>query len=533
MLRNQKLARTTILLLSVVFVLSSCQPRALVTNNVPVREFKIEKDKKTGFFHPSSEEEVAALVKYAKENNLQVRVRGAAHSVAKAIYTDHYNRDKTPEREINIVLDKMIKVSFDDAKKEATAQAGCHLGVDPTDPTSTLENSLFYQLDQHGWALPSTGGISEQTVGGFVSTGSAGGSTQFSFGDQIVKIRIVDGNGNILTLSETENRDKFYAAGVSMGLLGIITSVTFKCVDKFHIIGTETTTKVEDTKMDLFGLDEGSTKPSLRHFFENTEHARILWWPQKGVEKMAVWQARKMKNEDYEVAKTGTRENFKSQPYELFQKILGSPDPAQFLAKQYFELIADWIDHVDDPKLESLVSNVVNIFLPDGDKTQEFWNTWWRGLPMDAELNDELLPTEFTELWIPIEKTEEVMKKLQAHYRTNGLSATGPYALEIYAAKKSRFWMSPSYGQDCIRVDIFWFKNFKGNPAEVYYPQFWDLLKDFDFRLHWGKYLLKDPEYLKKQYPKWDDFMKIRAEMDPNQIFVTDYWRERLGIEPK
>ena len=45
-----------------------------------------------------------------------------------------------------------------------------------------------------------------------------------------------------------------------------------------------------------------------------------------------------------------------------------------------------------------------------------------------------------------------------------------------------------------------------------------------------GCHLGEDTDYLIKQYPQWDDFMKICKEMDPDQIFLTDYWKERLGL---
>jgi hypothetical protein len=38
------------------------------------------------------------------------------------------------------------------------------------------EQSLCYALQQRGYALPDLGGISHQSVGGFLSTGSAGGT---------------------------------------------------------------------------------------------------------------------------------------------------------------------------------------------------------------------------------------------------------------------------------------------------------------------------------------------------------------------
>ncbi|NIY13694.1 MAG: FAD-binding protein, partial [Nitrospinaceae bacterium] len=481
-----------------------------------------------GFYHPASEEEVTALVNYARQEGKQLRVRGSAHSVAKAIYTDSFKNMETPETEINIVLDRMIDVTFDDSRKEVTVEAGCHMGEDPEDPEAgQWQKSLFYQLDQHGWALPSTGGISHQTVGGFVSTGSAGGSIQFSVADQIAAIRLVNGRGEIMTLSESSHPEKFHAAGVSMGLLGVITSVTFKCVDAFHIIGEEKTTKSDETDINMFGSADNGSKPSLREFFEDTKHARILWWPQKGVEKMEVWQGRRMTEADY--AEVGiSPDDFEAKPYELFSDIAPVSKLLQSFSGVYFKSVKDWQEKTTDEEFQSDVAGTINLFVQE--ETQEFWDTWWHGLPMDIELDDKLLPTEFTEIWIPIERTEEVMKKLLDHYRANGLSATGPYALEVYAAKGNRFWLSPSYGGDRVRINIFWFKKFQGEPDEIYFPQFWELLRAYDCRFHWGKYMPVDPEYLENQYPKWDAFLRIREEMDPDEIFLTDYWRERLGL---
>lgn len=31
----------------------------------------------------------------------------------------------------------------------------------------------------------------------------------------------------------------------------------------------------------------------------------------------------------------------------------------------------------------------------------------------------------------------------------------------------------------------------------------------------------------------WDAFMRFPDFFDPDQIFVTDYWRAHLGIQPK
>jgi D-arabinono-1,4-lactone oxidase len=106
--------------------------------------------------------------------------------------------------------------------------------------------------------------------------------------------------------------------------------------------------------------------------------------------------------------------------------------------------------------------------------------------------------------------------------------------------------MSPSYstGEDewkdgAFRIDPYWFAANPGDPAKTFYPQFWRLLRDhgIPFRLHWGKF---QPAYgqddrswidfFRAQYPRWDDFLRLRAARDPNNIFLTTYWRDRFGL---
>lgn len=490
-----------------------------------------------GYYHPSNEHEISELVNYAAREGATVRVRGSAHSVNAAIYTGDFAEPALERGDINIYMDMMIDVEFDNEKMQVTVQAGCHLGRDPEDPTntSTRENSLFYQLDRHGWAFRDTGGIIHQTVGGFLATGSSGGSVQHSVGKQVVAIRLVDGTGCIRTLTTTDNKDSpFYAAGVSMGLLGVVTSVTFECVPRYDVIGSERTSKYKDCEIDLFG-DGTSNRPSLETFFRQTEHSRLMWWPQKGVRKMVVWQARKMQSSDYN-EQTGTPDKLRVKSYQEFPKLFGSQQPATIFASlvlRCFDRLnppapSGWLGKLIDTWIAPVYSFLVAIFL--GSSTQRFWEPWWEGLPMDNAVDYSLMPTGFTEMWIPLSRAKDVMNKMRRHYEEGGFAGTGTYTCEIYPTGSSDYWMSPSYGEDVIKIDTFWFEKNKGNPDQNFYPQFWELLAEFDYRLHWGKSLSGDVAYLRALYPRWDDFMKLRAEMDPQQVFVTEYWRRHLGI---
>jgi hypothetical protein len=123
---------------------------------------------------------------------------------------------------------------------------------------------------------------------------------------------------------------------------------------------------------------------------------------------------------------------------------------------------------------------------------------------------------------------------------------TGTYAWELYAAMPTQFWINPSYtsGEDewrdgAFRVDPYWFTENAENPAERFFLGPWQLLREagVPFRLHWGKFQPIDPpgdtnwvDFFRAQYPRWDDFLRLRAERDPNNIFLNRYWRDRFGL---
>ena len=122
------------------------------------------------------------------------------------------------------------------------------------------------------------------------------------------------------------------------------------------------------------------------------------------------------------------------------------------------------------------------------------------------------------------DRTDEAeAKRILASAREAGVNfvdTADAYANEIYPSKRSRFWLSPSFGSDRVRIDIFWFKSGRTDPDQVFYPQYWELLQDFGFRAHWGKHLPPASSstglaYRQQLLPMWSSFMKVRERMDP------------------
>jgi len=480
--------------------------------------------------HPRSEEELCELVRRARREHLQIRVRGSLHSVPGAIHTDAHLSGGGPPG-IEIVLDRCVGTSFDDARRRVTVQSGCRFGADPHDPSkrSTVEAGLCHQLDWRGWALPNLGGVSHMTVAGFLATGAAGGSVRHTLHDSVVAIRVVDGTGAVRELSREDDPERFHAAVVSMGLFGIVSSVTFQCVPRFDVIGSESVSTLARCPVDLF--EDGPR--GLATYLRQTPYARLLWWPQRGVDKVVIWQARPMTSDDY-VDETGPEWSLKRKPYQAFEPVLGSDVPLQAAAGAALTLLGASSAMLERNGPSRAKAALINAFVPEDSAPRRFWDTWWQGLPMDDGVDERWLPTTFMEIWLPLSRAAEAMGRLRDLYAREPLTA-GNFAVEIYAAGASPFWMSPSYGEAALRLNFFWFENNPGDPRADLFPRLWELLVDLGARLHWGKLLPLDARraapQLAAHYPRREEFLRLREEFDPDDLFLTSYWRSFLGLE--
>ncbi|HEY4325032.1 MAG TPA: D-arabinono-1,4-lactone oxidase [Mucilaginibacter sp.] len=520
-----------------------------------------------GLYHPNNEAEVIELVEHAIDKGLHVRVRGAAQSVKSSVFTDDFDPSKEPPgNNINIELDQLRAVNYLPGM-QVTVGGGCNLGYDPFDPSETSSknesNNLFFQLNQKGLSIKNVPNAIHQTVAGYISTGSSGGTMQHSFDESILAIRIVDGTATPKTFTKSNDLDDhFYGAVVSMGLLGIIIEVTLQCVSAFDIVGQEAITHIKDCEFDFLGPGDGN-KPPLKDFLANAEFSRVLWWPFKTLQRAIVWKARTMQNSDYN-STTGVPPHFVPKPYQPLFPTWGSGSTltSEAVAATCFQLIATWPDWFYelmgiDPEHPSLEQQLLitlgetlfpvvyplltDLYFPCCNATHPprvFWDNWVGSLPMDkVEYSNNLFDLVYCEMWVPANLATQTVNILNDFYEKNGYSATGFYTVEILAAKKSNFWLSPAFGTDVIRINILFFQK-SVIKANDYFSQFWKLLfeKGINFRPHWGKKLpLPDSttgtSYLKNQYPKWDNFMDLREQMDPNKIFLNNYWKAQLGIE--
>lgn len=249
------------------------------------------------FQWPTTVAEVCDLVHKTLGAGGKLRVRGSQHSDLPAVYTDGFSPTAGPppsDARTNLILDGLRKVTIEAGL--LVVETGRHIGADPygEPPVNDEAESLVGTLNALGLALPALGGISHQALAGFLSTGSAGGSTWHDPAEAIAWLELVDGTGTVRKLQRGD--PDFDAAIVSLGLFGVLTRVAFSLDPasapalpaRYDVAMTSRVCKLADWTEDGQPFDPYAPG-ALERFFREKEYARVLWWPQPMVEKVQVW----------------------------------------------------------------------------------------------------------------------------------------------------------------------------------------------------------------------------------------------------
>ncbi len=157
----------------------------------------------------TSEAQVAQIVAQAARSGYGVRTPGTGHSFTPIVETDGVLLDTAALRGI---------YAIDVARRQVTAG-----------PKTTV-GDFGEPLWEHGLALANQGDIDTQAIAGAIATATHGSGRRFPcFSATLAGARIVDGLGNIVEVSREHNSEVLPALQTSLGLLGLMTSVTRQC----------------------------------------------------------------------------------------------------------------------------------------------------------------------------------------------------------------------------------------------------------------------------------------------------------------
>jgi FAD/FMN-containing dehydrogenase len=171
-------------------------------------------------------EDVMAAVDFARENGLDLAVRGGGHSVPGF---------GTVDDGVVIDLSAMRAVRVNTMEQRAHAQGGATWG--------DFNNAT------HEFGMATTGGIISTTGVGGLTLGGGIGYLARGFGlscDNLVSAEVVTADGRSLTASDKENEDLFWAIRGGSGNFGVVTSFEFQVHPVKDIYGGPMFFEVDD-----------------------------------------------------------------------------------------------------------------------------------------------------------------------------------------------------------------------------------------------------------------------------------------------
>ena len=153
-------------------------------------------------------DDVVAAVNFARECELDLAVRGGSHSVPGF---------GTADEAVVIDLSRMQGVDVDAGTSTARAQGGATWGA--------------FNDATHAHGLATTGGIVSTTGIGGLTLGGGIGYLSRGFGlscDNLLSAEVVTADGRMLSVSDRENEDLFWAIRGGGGNFGVATSLEYR-----------------------------------------------------------------------------------------------------------------------------------------------------------------------------------------------------------------------------------------------------------------------------------------------------------------
>jgi FAD-linked oxidoreductase len=403
---------------------------------------------------PANIEELQSLIKHSQG---RIRAVGAGHSFSELVPTD--------ETLLSIRRLAGLK-NVDATKNTATIYAG------------TTLREIGPLLNAQNQALVNMPDIDQQTLSGCICTSTHGTGRQLgSLSHYVEALDIVTASGDLLHCSQHENADLFKAAQVSLGALGIITSITMKNTAPFKLKRQSQWLPFEDL------LPQAE---ALSHANRNFE---FYYFPFTGMaltDALNITTEASTQSEELD-GNSGIMDLKSARDYLSWSNKL-----RELILSSYMKTIA----------LEESVDHSYAIYATERNV---------RFNEMEYHLPAELGLKALQEVRIAVEsKFPEVF-----------------FPIECRFIKGDDIWLSPFYQRDTISIAVH--RYFEENHAPLY-KVVEPILQKYQGRPHWGKINTFSTKQFAHAYPQWQAFQDVRQHYDPQGKFLNPYLMRTFGL---
>jgi len=331
-------------------------------------------------------------------------------------------------------------------------------------------------LEENGQGLINIADIDRQTLAGAIATSTHGtGINLGSYSSYVKGLRLITANGDVIDCDAETSPEVFQAACVSLGSLGVVTRVKLQNREKYRL------------KKSVWGA---ATEEILERVEElKANHRHFEMFP--------------MVNADVALAQTIDET---TEPVSAESLTEEEDDTLQLLQKYggYAPQIRSWL-------INSIVGGMERVEAV-GDSYRMLANVRnMRFNEMEYQVPEEAGPACLREILNTIKKKKiDIVFPLE--YR--------------YVAADDR-WLSMFSDRASCSISVHHFANYDYRPyfAEIE-PIFWK----YEGRPHWGKLHTLTAKQLANLYPKWQDFLTVRAELDPNKRFLNNHLTSLFGV---
>ncbi|HEX2145821.1 MAG TPA: D-arabinono-1,4-lactone oxidase [Glycomyces sp.] len=339
-------------------------------------------------------------------------------------------------------------------------------------------------LDAHGLALENMGDIDRQTISGAISTGTHGTGDRYrGFAWQVKGLKLVLADGSIVGCTEFERPELFAAARLGLGALGVIAEVTLQCVPAFRLKAVERPERLEAVLGDLDELVAGH------------DHFEFYWFPHTD-------RTLTKRNDRYAMSEAGRppsrlsywwSEGFTENTLFEASNRVGARFPGMV------------------PGLNRLAGRVWS--------AREYTDVSHKvfASPRSVVFRE-------MEYALPREALPEVLLELQAMVERERHLVSFP--VEVRFAAADDIWLSTAHGRRTAYVAVH---QYHKHDHEAYFKDCAAIFDAVEGRPHWGKMHTLDARQLAKRYKHFEDFLKVRDEVDPDRRFANAYLERVLG----
>jgi FAD/FMN-containing dehydrogenase len=125
---------------------------------------------------------------------------------------------------------------------------------------------------------------------------------------------------------------------------------------------------------------------------------------------------------------------------------------------------------------------------------------------------------------MPVDRCGEALDRIVRRIERDRLRVNFP--IEVRFVRKDDAWMSPAEGADTCQMGAYMSD---APDLERYFAAFWREMRELGARPHWGKELDHDADEIARLYPRMNDFIALRNELDPNRVFASAFHTRALG----